>query len=158
MPGRAALGLLLALVGVATAGGCDSPKRSTVKAWPPGEALVAGDCKFLLTKATLYHSNAWHLEVELEAENTSPQPLACGFDAKAMGSDDEPLTEAASRRGHLDPGERWRDTGFAKEAKMTGLSSGRPDGVWIHVEVYAGQWPLGESAQAVVQPEFIRPP
>lgn len=151
---------LAALVLSVGGAGCDSgvPDKSTINGWPPGEPLTAGFCEFLLTKATLYHSDAWHLEVEVSAANTEVKGRTCGFSARAVSASGEVLTEAAAYSAKVTPGATWIHTARAREANRTGLSNGRTDGVWIYLEASDGSWPMAETTGVYVNPEFLRPP
>ncbi|MEM7153484.1 MAG: hypothetical protein AAF799_11625 [Myxococcota bacterium] len=139
---------------------CDGsiPSRSTVSPWPTGEAIEAGSCRFVLTRADLYHSSSWNLEVEITATNEGPERTKCGFSAQTATSSDTALTNAASISGSLGPNESWTRMAYSREANLTGMSSGSADGAWALIEVSEGTWPLGETTTVRVTPQRTRPP
>ena len=142
------------------ASGCDGdvPSRNTLSGWPPGEPAVAGACSFVLTRANLYHSTEWHLDVEIAGQNTGPEEVKCGFSARAVTSSNTPLTDAAKGSNTLPPGESFTKEAASREADVTGLSSGAEEDAWVYVELSEGTWPMAKTTGVHVSPDRTRPP
>lgn len=140
--------------------GCDPkvPPRDTLRGWPPGEPLVVGSCALLLHQASLWHSTEWHLEVEVSAENTGSEAVYCGASAQALTGSDAPLTDAGKGGGETKPGESRRMKILAREADVTGMSTGAAEGAWVYVELSQGRWPSATTQGVRVDPERVRPP
>jgi len=154
---RGAWLLVAALASSATA--CDQiPARGTLQGWPPGEPVVVGACTFFLKRASLYHSTEWHLDVEVGAANTGVESAYCGFSAQALNQSDVPLTDAAKGGRELPPSEEMVESSIAREANVTGSSSGRAEGAWVYVELSEGHWPVATRSGVIVTPERVRPP
>lgn len=150
---------VLLLVAGAGAGACDQvPARATLSGWPPGEPTNTGSCEFLLKKATVYHSSEWHLDVEIVARNTGLESVYCSFEAQTMTSSDTALTDAAKGSGDLGPDEEIVREASAREANVTGLSTGSSEDAWVYVKLAEGHWPMDTSTGVIVTPERIRPP
>lgn len=150
----------LAVASFALASGCDgdAPPRDGLHGWPPGEPAVAGACSFVLTRANLYHSTEWHLDVEITGENTGNEEVTCGFSARAVTSSNSSLTDAAKGSASLPPGERFTKEAGSREADVTGLSSGAEEGAWVYVELSEGSWPMAKTTGVHVSPDRVRPP
>ncbi len=138
---------------------CDrTPSKGSINGWPPGEPVVAGNCEFLLKKATLYHSTEWHLDVEVLSANVGTEKTYCSFSAQAMTASDTSLTDAAKSGSDLGAEEEIVSAASAREANVTGISSGPAEDAWVYVELSDGYWPMDTSVGVYVHPERIRPP
>ncbi len=132
--------------------------KNTLNGWPPGEPVVAGNCEFYLKKATFYHSNEFHLDVEILGTNTGTKKVYCGFAARVMTSSDTELTDAAKGGADVPPEEERTWEAHGREANVTGISTGPAEGAWVYVKLSEGHWPMDTSVAVYANPERIRPP
>lgn len=155
---RTPFALALALGLVVTAA-CDAkpPPRDSVNGWPPGEPVQVGSCSFVLNRAHLWHSTQWQLEVDITAENVGTEAVQCGAAVRAATELDV-LTEVGKGGGKRQPGVSEMFTVRAREADLTGMSTGAGEGAWVYVELSQGRWPMADTVGVHVSPERVRPP
>lgn len=150
------LALVLA-AGVVIACDAKPPSRDSVDGWPPGQPVQVGSCSFVLNRAHLWHSTQWQLEVDVTSENVGAEAVHCGAAVRAT-TDLDVLTEVGKGGGKRQPGVSEKFTLRAREADLTGMSTGPAEGAWVYVELSQGRWPMADTVGVHVSPERVRPP